>query len=127
MRKLFDEQVYAIKQVRVRWSLSPALISRLDKEGQEALENARGEVVMLSSLHNKHIVGYYTAWMEQEYCCLRLSTLGARTRFSWEMTGCRTSASSRIEAPTRRRTTTTPSESPTAMASCLRSGSHFLV
>ena len=39
----------------------------MNNEGQQALENARGEVITLSSLHNKHIVGYYTAWIEKEY------------------------------------------------------------
>lgn len=66
VRKLFDEQVYALKQVRVQWGYCNALTRRMDREGQEALENARGEVVTLSSLHNKHIVGYYSAWMEEE-------------------------------------------------------------
>lgn len=66
MRKLFDEQVYALKQVRVQWGYRGAVTCRMDREGQEALENARGEVVTLSSLHNKHIVGYYSAWMEEE-------------------------------------------------------------
>ena len=28
----------------------------MNNEGQQALENARGEVITLSSLHNKHIV-----------------------------------------------------------------------
>ena len=45
MRKLFDEQVYAIKQVRVRWSFLPALIRRLDKEGQEALREADARIM----------------------------------------------------------------------------------
>ena len=66
VRKLFDEQVYALKQVRVQWVHCGVLTRRMDREGQEALENARGEVVTLSSLHNKHIVGYYSAWMEEE-------------------------------------------------------------
>lgn len=66
VRKLFDEQVYALKQVRVQWVQRGAVTRRMDREGQEALENARGEVVTLSSLHNKHIVGYYSAWMEEE-------------------------------------------------------------
>ena len=39
----------------------------MNNEGQQALENARGEVITSSSLHNKQIVGYYTAWMEKEY------------------------------------------------------------
>lgn len=66
MRKLFDEQVYALKQVRVQWGCRECFTRRMDREGQEALEDARGEVVTLSSLHNKHIVGYYSAWMEEE-------------------------------------------------------------
>lgn len=40
VRKLFDEQVYALKQVRVLWGYCNALTRRMDREGQEALENA---------------------------------------------------------------------------------------
>ena len=44
----------------------PVFIYSLNVDDQAMLENARGEVVTLSSLHHKHIVGYYTAWVEQE-------------------------------------------------------------
>ena len=38
----------------------------MNSQGSEALERARGEVVTLSTLRYKHIVGYNSAWIEQE-------------------------------------------------------------
>lgn len=47
--------------------LFSSLISpRMNSQGSEALERARGEVVTLSTLRYKHIVGYNSAWIEQE-------------------------------------------------------------
>lgn len=66
VQKIFDEQIYAVKQVRFKSKYVFVFISSLNVDDQAMLENARGEVVTLSSLHHKHIVGYYTAWVEQE-------------------------------------------------------------
>ena len=38
----------------------------MNSQGSEALKRARGEVVTLSTLRYKHIVGYNSAWIEQE-------------------------------------------------------------
>ena len=67
VQRYFDEQLYAIKQIRLEFFCFLCFSDRMNVEGQQAIENARGEVILLSSLHHKHIVGYYTAWIEREY------------------------------------------------------------
>ena len=38
----------------------------MSPQGQKSLERARREVITLSALRHKHIVGYNSAWIEEE-------------------------------------------------------------
>lgn len=65
-RQIFDQQFYAIKLIRFRSQFFPLITRRMNPQGSETLKRARGEVATLSALHHKHIVGYNSAWIEQE-------------------------------------------------------------